>query len=202
MNKTLQFIKYLENDFSEEEKSNFEKNLSLNHNLRKEFEKYQMNYKNLNSEIKAEEDYFITLLPRVKERISAKKKFSFYFNLIPKYAYLFPVILIAAVVIFLLNTYNSNIKSAIDVKNFTYAFSDNNELITELLDETSNYKIIENYDSEIYSLTHSEDEYENIILNYLKENNHIFELNESVINNLSEDDYNLVYNEIINKKIL
>ena len=27
MNKTLQFIKYLENDFSEEEKSNFEKNL-------------------------------------------------------------------------------------------------------------------------------------------------------------------------------
>lgn len=202
MNKTLQFIKYLENELSEEEKSNFEKNLSLNHNLRKEFEKYQMNYKNLNLEVKAEEDYFVTLLPRVKERISEKKKFSFYFNRIPKYAYLVPVILIAAVVIFSLNTSNSNIKSAIDVKKLTNAFSDNNELITELLDETSHYKIIENYDTEIYSLTHSEDEYENIILNYLKENNHIFELNESIINNLSEDDYNLVYNEIINKKIL
>lgn len=201
MNKTLLFAKYIENEMSEDEKSKFEKNLALDRDLKVNFEKFYMNYKKLNSEINVDEDYFVTLMPRVRERLSEKKKLFNFFSRLPKFVYIIPVFIIGAIVYYNMAIFkNKTDKNTI--LELSNELKNNSELFTEILNEHRRLRIIDDYDSEIYSIIYSDNEYENLILNYAEENNHIFELNEKVINELSEEDYNLVYNEIINKKIL
>ncbi|MBK7103930.1 MAG: hypothetical protein IPH62_01425 [Ignavibacteriae bacterium] len=202
MNNILRFTKYVENELSVLEKQKFERELSENENIRKEFNKFLSKYKSLNPDLNFDESYFITLLPRVRERISEQENSFFNFSKIPNAAYLIPIFLISFLLIFkVINNQNSANKE-INFSNFISDFTENNEIANELLKESIQLNNNVNYESNIYSVLYDESDYEKIIINYLEENNHIFELNESVVNQLSENEFNLVYNELINKKIL
>ncbi|MBK8945656.1 MAG: hypothetical protein IPM32_10365 [Ignavibacteriae bacterium] len=202
MNKNLQFIRYVENEFSEIEKKKFETELLKDENLKLEFNKFLKRYKSLNPGINFNEEYFINLLPKVRERISAKEKSFLNFNKIPKTAFVIPIIIIALVILFSVFNNQSKIEEKINFENLVSEFIENNEIANELLSESFELNRSSSYDPNIYSYIYDESDYENIIINYIDENNLTFELNENVINQLSEDEYNLVYGELINKKIL
>lgn len=202
MNKNLQFIRYVENEFSEIEKQKFETELLKDENLKLEFNKFLKRYKSLNPGINFNEEYFINLLPKVRERISAKEKSFLNFNKIPKTAFVIPIIIISFVILFSVFNNQSKIEEKLNFENLVSEFTENNEIANELLSESFELNRSSSYDPNIYSYIYDESDYENIIINYIDENNRTLELNENVIYQLSEDEYNLVYGELINKKIL
>ncbi|MFZ1289001.1 MAG: hypothetical protein WAR79_02850 [Melioribacteraceae bacterium] len=202
MNNILQFTNYIENELSVNEKQKFEKELSENEKLRKDFSIFLSKYKSLNPEITFDERYFVTLLPRIRQRISEEQKSIFNLGKIPKAAYLIPIFLISFVILFSVINTKNNIQKELNFNSLISDFTENNEIATELLSESLQLNNNASYDPNIYSVLYEESDYEKIIINYFEVNNNIFELNESVINQLSENEYNLVYSELINKKIL
>ncbi len=90
-NKDL-ILKYLSDMMNEKDKAEFENKLKSSDELKKDYENVLslLNQFTEFEKVKVEERYFTSLLPRVYEKISIKKKFS----TIKKLSYVIPVIII------------------------------------------------------------------------------------------------------------
>lgn len=143
-NKDL-ILKYLSDMMNEKEKAEFENKLKSSDELKKDYENVLslLNQFTEFEKVKVDERYFTSLLPRVYEKISIKKKFS----TIKKLSYVIPVIIIF-ILILIINpgsspTFEENLQ--LITKEMVNYYSDN-------LDEFTAEQIVpvqyeENYDA-------------------------------------------------------
>ncbi len=191
MNDELRVVRYLDRQMSDEEKKSFEDELSSSKKLKKIFDEYSITFselKNLN-EIKINENYFSNLYARLREKDKSYKRKKFYY----KFAYSLPV-LILAVILLLINPFNpnNNEKTLIYSDSITTNYSNDNISKTEnknILEEknTINEKIINEENIEEYYPSYDNEDVKDIY---------------NIINNLSDEELDLLYNELANKEYL
>jgi hypothetical protein len=201
MNNTELFIKYLDDSFSIKEKQNFEKRLSNETELKKEFERFSKTFNSLNKNLEVDERYFSTILPNARRRIEAKEKLPKQFLPILKLNYAIPMFLIAAFLVYRIFIYSPQTLNQLNFDAILSELDSNRNAAVELFNETLHSNDYQ-YDQNIYSAVYDENDYNKLLFNYAEANKNTIEINDSLINQLNENEFNLVYNEIINKKIL
>ncbi|GAB6281646.1 MAG: hypothetical protein STSR0008_03870 [Ignavibacterium sp.] len=191
MNDESKVIRYLDGQMSDEEKKSFEDELLSSPKLKKLYDEYSLTFfelKNLN-EVKINENYFSNLYARFREKNISYKKKKFYY----KFAYSLPV-LILAVILLLINPFNPSNNEKTSVLSDSIATNYSNENIyktenTNILKEnnTINEKIINEENIEKYYPSYDNEDVKDIY---------------NIINNLSDEELNLLYNELANKEYL
>jgi len=194
MNIEERIIKYLENELTSEEKFAFEKELENNSDLKDELNKYlsvKAEIEKLKS-AKLDSDYSNSILPEFYSRLPRGRKETLRKGL----SYAFGIMLIFIISIAVLRIFfNSQI--------------DSNTLdeFTQLLDNNQKIELLENInaDTEVFNLI-SEKELVNLLesdleINYEAVEAYDISYNE-MINDLSDKEIEIVYEEILNKNIL
>ena len=188
------FIKYLDGDLSIHDKKSLEDELNSNYEFNKEFLKFSENYNALKRNIEVDERYFDSLLPKSKKRM--EKNTPSYFI---RFAYLFPVIIIG---IFLANEL---LLEKSDVSNYDFeklwvTYSESEEatldLISDAYSTSNNYIIDEQLLSSLYDI---ENTYDVTLYDYLSANVVTTEIQDQFLDQLSENEFDLVYNKLMNK---
>lgn len=194
-------LKYLAGTMQENEKHEFESELKESELLQKELERQKEILTQLrNTQESAAESsvYFNNLLPNVKQRLEKKKKF----RLVPGFAYALPVA--AVIAYFILNPFSHSNNQSADISNTIAQMQDDSKtvLLTEIIEEdnsTSNLRtavVSDSTSSEVLDralaseLFDSEDEKANYIDT------------DDLVNSLSKEEADAVYNSLLNKKIL
>lgn len=201
MKKTEDLIlKYLDGQMSLQEKSDFEKELNQSNELRDSLDQYKSILFSIDfaKNVKMNKDYASSIIPEFRRRIENKK--SVRLNI--RYAYVIGIFLIvtaAAIMFQQFNSENLAEREAFVVNDLTQIEID------LLLDQMNSEEIIVAYESEMTAnldslyTAHYSDE---IIFSDLAEEN-LFALNGIDLREieyiLSEEEMELVYNQIINK---
>ena len=191
------FIKYLDDQMNIEESKSFEDNLRINSRLKEEFEAFRKIYSVKNSKIEIDDRYFSTLLPNVKMRLGESK---------PKYKYRYALILpaIILVVFFLFRpSNNDDIINDYNFENLWVVITQDEDLAQNIVNRAisieNNYLTDSNFISEFYSEEIILDE---SVFDYLESHLAITEINNNLVDSLSENEFNNLYESIIDKKIL
>ncbi|MCB0747368.1 MAG: hypothetical protein KDC90_07880 [Ignavibacteriae bacterium] len=202
MNNLELFIKYTDDNLSSEEKEKFETKLSEDEKFSDEFHLFLNEQKSLINNAQLDERYFSSLLAKVKKRINegSEVKNNFWGSL--NIAYSIPVLILVTIIIFNLFSSNSKINNPLNSEKLLAFFTNDSNMAAEFFD--SALKIDNNYllDQKNYSAISDEYEYDDLLVNYAKENSQLIEINDSLLNKLSDNEFNLVYDELISKKIL
>ena len=190
-------LKYFSDELSTEEKRNFEKEIEASEELQKEFYKMEKSLSGLkeDADVKTAGTYFVNLVPNVRKRMEKKKKFF----TVPKLVTAVPVIVILFVLSISFNDTN---------KNFTFSLDEHSEALNEIVKEASIEQLSEFVDVN----TNYESNNFNVLSDNLNiDNENILVVGENVlqnfdeyelVNNLSEDELNEIYNKLLNAKIL
>jgi hypothetical protein len=191
MNDELKVIRYLDGQMSDEEKKSFEDELLSSPDLKKLYDEYSLTFselKNLN-EVKINENYFSNVYARFRENNISYKKKKFYL----KFAYSLPV-LILAVILLLINPFNPNNNEKTSIFSDSIATNYSNENISKeentniLKDNNTTFdKIINEENIEEYYPSYDNEDVKDIY---------------NIINNLSDEELDLLYNELANKEYL
>lgn len=195
---------YLEGELSPEEKKSFEKELQNSTELQNELIRYRKFISAIEEtkNISVESDYFSNIIPEFRRRLEERKEKRIY----PKIAYAFPALVILFLVFFFLfntqnrqvirnnqiltaNNTNTNSNGFFDITNFSI-----DELIPSDLTATDK----EQYNSELNTILEKElnissDSTKLLVADQLLDYN-------SIIDNISEKDADMVYNDLLNKK--
>lgn len=193
--KTDLFIKYLDNRLSSEEKKNFENEVSVNENLKNEFVNFSKKFNELkNNKIKIDDSYFNSLIPRAKKRIEGKNSTIYY-----KPAYLLPVIIIG-LILYLTLFNNTSVKYS-DPNYLIEEYVKNEESLVDAVNKIySNDQDIEidnNLFNQLYNL---ENQYDETVFDYLSDNVSTSDIENNFLNQMSDDEFNLIYNKMLQKK--
>lgn len=196
MNNNEKILKYFSDDLSYEQKKSFENELENSAELKKEFLKFHEKLSELKNAAKpkTEENYFINLTPRIREKIKKKKQpFT-----IPKLAVSFAA---AAVVVILLLLNNEEPKNI-------FSIEENKTILIEVIEETPNellydyFNLSPNSGGNNFSLFADIDEYDEQVLEKLGEKT-LKSFNEfELIDDLNEETADEIYNQLLNTKIL
>ncbi len=118
-------LRHLSGLMGEEEKTIFEKELSESHQLLAEYNKIKLYLDNISSvkEISGDPAYFVNLLPRVREKIQAKKKNQFS----KKIVYAIPALSAALIIFLIYSPANKNV-TVDDLVNEIIANADQREI--------------------------------------------------------------------------
>lgn len=197
-----EIIKYLAGNMELSEKAEFEERISKDSNLKLQLEEYKSNLSSIKelANMEAENNYFNGLLPKIRERIEPEKQSTV--NVWKKIAFSFPIIMILAFFLYkqfistgVTNT--NDMQTVITKMNDTTKvellnrFADRNSLNDLLLQQDSVQTLSEEISRELFkSVTVSNDPEVIFIDEY------------EVINELSRDEAELVYKNLINKKIM
>jgi len=187
-------IKYLDNDLSYEERVDFEKELENSGELREKFQKYLTVKEDIKvlKAAKLNADYIDSILPQLHNRIHSGKKDSIRKSL----SYAFGVMLMFIITIGVLRIFFNNQKNPNDLEEFTQSLNENQkvELMENLNDGDELYKLI------------PENELADLIEKNLLINNEVAEAYDisykDIIDGLSQDEADKIYNEILNRNIL
>jgi hypothetical protein len=189
--------KYLDGELSGQELKNFEEEFNRSSSLKKEIDDYKrvLNlFKNLEN-TKAEEEYFLNLLPHFRERFAAPKRLI----LKPSFAAgSIAMILIAVFIFFIANNQKEVIKDEqMTLQNLNQ--DELNEYLTDYSDDISASQLIEDIPEEYDSLFNSMIQDELIPDNYSGEYFVDVSSNEfyNILDELSEEEITGIYNNLI-----
>ena len=188
-------LKYLAGELSEKEKSQLEAELKNNEELKKLFEKCSSQLEEIKStrDLELNENYFINLIPRVHERIRKNNRWVW----IPRLAFVLPVLAIIAFILFYSKGSDKYSKIIADLPDSSkqqivnYIEKENPSLQDDYLKDTNTKEII---DREISKKINIEDINLEPRLSYSDE----YEL----VNSLSQDEVDNIYDKMMSKKIL
>lgn len=196
-------MKYLSELMTESERTQFEKRLKNDPELKSEFEKVQSNLSMLvkNSEIEDESNYFVNLVPKVRERMQAKQR--------KKSAVLVPALAfaISILIIFFLQFPGINNQSGFDI---TVSNEELSVIVSDADSLNANELFTTNFidDYEYYNSRSSFDEFdlyldESIISGAdLDAVNSYYVESSTSYDDFSNEQVDIIYEELINKKIL
>lgn len=179
-------IRYLSGMMSPGESIEFENELKHSKTLPQEFLKFKEQLSGLNTKPEREEhQYFINLMPRVRERMQ-KRKINFYST----FKYLVPACVLILVYIIIPFRSSSELEEQIN------DLSDSSQ--TELLNFIEDDEIVLNNNDEVFESAISDqltyDDLNNLGAKYMN--------TEDLLENLSEEEADKIYNTILNTKIL
>lgn len=204
MNTEKKIYLYLEGELSAEERKSFEQELENSPELQNDLNLYRkfVSAVNETKNISVESDYFSNIIPEFNRRFEGRKEKRIY----PKIAYAFSALVILFLVYFVLfntqnrqviksnqvlteNSSNTNSNGFFDITNFSV-----DELIPSNLTATDK----EVYNSELNSILEKElnissDSTKLLVADQLLDYN-------SIIDNISQKDADMVYNGLLNKK--
>ena len=187
-------IKFLSGLMTEEEKKEFETELNSSPELKLLLEKYSNNMSELKmlSEVKVDESYFNTLIPKMREKLEVKKSRPLIYRFAPAIPALTLSIFILVNILYLnfktTNTFDDTLANLV-------AGSDSTTIAEFVNDYSSSY--LEDYSTD-YNLP--EDYFSDIELTGQLRAEVIDSYN--LYENLSEEDVDYIYNNLIDKKIL
>jgi hypothetical protein len=196
-------MKYLSELMTESERTQFEKRLKNDPELKSEFEKVQSTLSMLvkNSEIEDESNYFVNLVPKVRERMQAKQR--------KKSAVLVPALAfaISILIIFFLQFPAINNQSGFDI---TVSNEELSVIVSDADSLNANELFTTNFidDYEYYNSQSSFDEFdlyldESIISGAdLDAVNSYYVESSTSYDDFSNEQVDIIYEELINKKIL
>jgi hypothetical protein len=196
-------MKYLSELMTESERTQFEKRLKNDPELKSEFEKVQSNLSMLvkNSEIEDESNYFVNLVPKVRERMQAKQR--------KKSAVLVPALAfaISILIIFFLQFPAINNQSGFDI---TVSNEELSVIVSDADSLNANELFTTNFidDYEYYNSQSSFDEFdlyldESIISGAdLDAVNSYYVESSTSYDDFSNEQVDIIYEDLINKKIL
>jgi hypothetical protein len=197
-------ILYIDGEMTPEEKISFETELKNSPVLQKELNLYKNFFASIEEtkNVSHSNSYFDNIVPEFRQRLENNKQRKFY----PGAAYVFPAISVIFLLFFFLLGYQNqkpfvtlqnttaNIDTSIIIKDIDLMDFSIDELISSNLISNNNEK----YSSELNNLIEKE-------LNISSDNtkflvaDKVLDYN-SIIDNISETDAELVYNNILNKK--
>lgn len=197
-----QIIKYVSGCMNEKEISGFEERLENDPNLKLELERYtkKFNYLKSLANVEAEPGYLNNLLPKVRRKIENRKKT--YFVTGKKIALSFPVIIIAFVVFWQfthtdkngvedINKIITGLNDSVKVDLLSSIIeADKNALIDSANEQTANQLLSE----EISKVLLENNNFNNEALEYFE--------NSEIITDMTEEEVNKIYENLINKKII
>jgi hypothetical protein len=195
-NKYELFIKYLDDQLSNEEREKFKEQLNNKTSLYKEFQKYEKFYDQSRSEIKIDQRFFNDLIPRAKNRIVSKPESNF---IGIKYAFIIPLILLGLYIIF--ETVNQT--KYYDFNDLFETFSNDEKVAEELFENSLENWFYYSEDPIImpeYSV--DPDTIDESLFTYLTYNINSNDINYTFLNKFNEEEFNEIYNEIKNKKYI
>jgi len=187
-------LEYLDNELTAEEKAAFEKEMESSKELKLEFQKYVSVKEEIEklkgSRLKA--DYIDSVLPEFYNRMHTGKKETIRKSL----SYAFGVMLIFIIGIAVMRIFFNNQNDPKNIEEFTQALNENQKI--ELLEKF-------NGNSEVYNLI-PENDIANLLEADLEINNEVAEAYDidykEIIGNLSDNELEIVYQEILNKNFL
>ena len=187
-------IKYIENELSKNDRTAFEMELNNSAELREELNKY-LGVKTETDElkkIKLNPLYLDSILPEFRNKLNPSKTFSVKKNL----GYAFGIMLVFILSIAILKNYFIGETESTDLKEFTQSLNEDERI--ELLENLSD-------DSEVYNLISeniSESRLSNLFSANLEINNKVAEAYNieyyEIVDDLSEDEIEVIYKEILN----
>jgi hypothetical protein len=188
-------LKYFSEQMSADEKTRFEAELKNNEELKVQYERFSLQLGELKStkEPELNEAYFINLIPRVHARIEKAKHKTW----VPKFALVLPVIAIIAIILFYFKDANNytrflaELPDSSKIQIVNYIEKDKQGLSDYYLKDTSAQEVVE---SEIEK---------NIDVKDLNLDRRIcYTDNYDIINSLSGDEVDKIYDKMLSKKIL
>lgn len=195
MNNKEKIIRYLDNQLSQKEKELFEKELSASAELKTELESF-LKVKNAvksAKDLKLDENYLSSIVPRFQEKLEKKKKFAVYKNL--GYAFSFALVFFISFMIY--NPFGNENEN--DLEEFAQSLTETEKL--EVLGYINGHNDLENYAD--LSVIDSQFGLENVIKNITNKSelSSYYDLEvEKLSENISSEELDQIYNEILNKK--
>lgn len=195
MNKEEKIISYIENELTSDERSAFEQELKTSSELRTEYEKY-LRLKNETArlnDVKLDKHYLDSIIPEFREKLRSQKLPGIKFNLGYAVGIILIFVLSAAIINYVVTekTENTNLSQ-----------------FTESLNENQRLELLENLDDGIISTelvpeNVSTDGIDEIIIAELEINTEVIETykidNNDLIVGLDQDEFDKIYNEILNR---
>jgi hypothetical protein len=191
------FTRYFENDLGDLERESFDNKLLEEPNFNEEFLKFIELYNSSKSSFDVDDRYFSTIIPNARKRLENPKP-----NYLTKSAYLLPIVIIA--LFFIINSPSSSIVSfKYDFENLLVSFTETEELTEDLFFNAFNIESSYILEDELISEYYENDiKLDESVFEYLEQNLGANEVNYNLINQLSDNEFNNLYDELIDKKIL
>lgn len=194
MNNEERIIKYLDNEFTVEEKKAFEAELENSKELLEEFNSFLELKADIEQvkNIKLKQDYIDSILPEFHRKFLSGKRETIRKSL----SYAFGIMLLFIVSITILRTFFTDRQTTGTLEEFTQSLNTEQkmELLETLNGESLNYKQVTNTD--LVDLLESDLEINNEVLDE-------YDISyKDILSGLDDDKLNLVYQEILNKNII
>lgn len=193
------FIRYLDNDLSEDEKRLFLDKIKNDEDFKAEYDLFELSFKSLKSEAEVDERYFSNLIPRARERGEKPTRGTVRAL---RYSFILPILVIG--VIFFIN-YNSenNFEMDYNFQSLLERFMEDEELAISLIEDSYISDEFLIYDSdyiqEIYADNYVIGEE---FFDYVEDNVHPSDIDEIFLNNLSEQEFQNIYSNLLEKNIV
>ena len=187
-------IKYLDNDLTSEEKTAFERELKSSEELKREFEKYSVIIEKIKTQknLRLNSDYLSSILPEFHNKVHSGKKETLRRGL----SYAFGLILLFLIGISFQKIFFNNQKKSNDLEVFAQSLNENQKI--ELLEDL-------NGGEELYKLI-PENDLADLFEKDLQIDNEVaeaYDINyKEMIDGLSRDEAEKIYNELLNRNIL
>ena len=187
-------IKYLDNDLTSEERTAFERELKSSEELKREFEKYSVIIEKIKNQknLRLNSDYLSSILPEFHKKVDSGKKETLRRGL----SYAFGLILLFLIGISFQKIFFNNQKKSNDLEVFAQSLNENQKI--ELLENL-------NGGEELYKLI-PENDLADLFEKDLQIDNEVaeaYDINyKEMIDGLSRDEAEKIYNELLNRNIL
>ena len=187
-------IKYLDNDLTSEERTAFERELKSSEELKREFEKYSVIKEKIKYQknLRLNSDYLSSILPEFHKKVDSGKKETLRRGL----SYAFGLILLFLIGISFQKIFFNNQKNSNDLEVFAQSLNENQKI--ELLENL-------NGGEELYKLI-PENDLADLFEKDLQIDNEVaeaYDINyKEMIDGLSRDEAEKIYNELLNRNIL
>jgi hypothetical protein len=197
MNNIDKFIKYLDGQLEYHESKLFETELKNNSDLKEKFEKFSYNYKKSKIEILTNETYFNNLIPNVRRKLDNPKVIT-----LKRLAYILPAFFVGFLIIYQsISSKQFNFKEDFTrvIESFTQDEVTTNDMLSKALQIDNNYIV----DDDLLTAYFSQDlQYDETIFEYLEEKLSVNDINNNLVKELTDNEFNSLYKELLNKKII
>jgi hypothetical protein len=195
-NNTDLFIKYLDDQLSADQRKEFEQSLVKDQNFKFEFENYAQVYKSIKKTIEVDERYFATLLPNVRERMEKNSQ-----NYLGKLAYILPVLILGTFIIYFINTSTNKLDE--NLISVSELLETDENISYEDLDNILELNKYSNLNDQILEIYFNDNlEMDSTLFDYLESNLAANEISNSFLEELSENEFNLIYQDLEKNKII